>query len=79
MEAESNEPGLEARLQRLDDIVTALEREDLELDEALKLFEEGIAHLRAAQAVLSTAELRVDRLIENAAGIKTEPFRGGTE
>lgn len=71
--------GLEARLDRLDEIVTALEREDLQLDEALKLFEEGIAHLRAAQAVLATAELRIERLIEDAAGVRTEPLRGGVE
>jgi exodeoxyribonuclease VII small subunit len=68
--------GLEAQLQRLDQIVTALEREDLELDEALKLFEEGIGHLRSAQAILNTAELRIERLIENAAGVRTEPLRG---
>jgi exodeoxyribonuclease VII small subunit len=59
---DKEEIGLEARLQRLDDIVAALEREDLELDDALKMFEEGIAHLRAAQAVLSTAELRIEKL-----------------
>lgn len=61
--SESAEPGLEARLQRLEDIVNALEREDLELDDALKLFEEGIAHLRAAQTVLNTAELRIEKMI----------------
>lgn len=60
--SEKAEEGLEARLQRLDEIVAALEREDLELDDALKMFEEGIAHLRAAQAVLNTAELRVETL-----------------
>ena len=68
------ELGLEARLQRLDQIVAALEREDLELDEALRLFEEGVAHLSAAKAVLSTAELRIERLIQNAAGVRTEPI-----
>lgn len=60
--SEKTEEGLEARLQRLDEIVAALEREDLELDDALKMFEEGIAHLRAAQAVLNTAELRIEKL-----------------
>ena len=76
---EPQEPGLEARLGRLDDIVAALEREDIELADALKLFEEGIAHLRAAQAVLSTAELHIERLVENAAGVRTEPLRGDIE
>ena len=60
--SDAEDIGLEARLQRLDDIVAALEREDLELDDALKMFEEGIAHLRAAQAVLATAELRIEKL-----------------
>lgn len=73
--SEEKGPGLEERLQRLDQIVTALEREDLELDDALKLFEEGINHLRAAQGILNTAELRIEKLIENAAGVRTEPFR----
>jgi exodeoxyribonuclease VII small subunit len=77
--SDTGELGLEARLQRLDEIVTALEREDLELDEALRLFEEGIVHLRAAQGVLSTAELRIERLIQNAAGVRTEPIVGGPE
>jgi exodeoxyribonuclease VII small subunit len=61
--SENREPSLEVRLKRLDQIVAALEREDLELDEALKLFEEGIAHLRSAQAVLNTAELQIEKLI----------------
>jgi exodeoxyribonuclease VII small subunit len=60
---DETELSLEARLQRLDQIVAALEREDLELDDALKLFEEGIAHLRSAQAVLNTAELQIEKLI----------------
>lgn len=75
----AGEPGLEARLQRLDQIVAALEREDLELDDALKLFEEGIAHLRAAQAVLNTAELRIEQLIESAEGVRTQPVRSSGE
>jgi exodeoxyribonuclease VII small subunit len=59
---------LEVRLARLDAIVTELEREGLELDEALSLFEEGIAHLRSAEQVIRAAELRIERLLENSAG-----------
>ena len=66
---------LEASLARLDAIVQALEREDLELEQALRLFEEGVGHLRAAQAILGTAELRIERLIEERgqAFIETMP------
>ena len=56
---------LETRLDRLDEIVRSLEREDLELEQALKLFEEGIAHLRHAQELLTDAELRIERLVES--------------
>jgi exodeoxyribonuclease VII small subunit len=57
-------PTLEQRLDRLDQIVHALERDDLELEQAMKLFEEGIGHLRHAQDLLSNAELRIERLLD---------------
>jgi exodeoxyribonuclease VII small subunit len=55
---------LEQRLDRLDEIVRSLEREDLELEAALKLFEEGISHLRHARELLNNAELRIERLLQ---------------
>lgn len=67
--------GLDQRLRRLDDIVAELEREDLEIEAALALFEEGIAQLRAAERTIREAELRIERLIEGAAGVETEPLR----
>jgi exodeoxyribonuclease VII small subunit len=57
-------PTLEQRLDRLDEIVRTLERDDLELEKALQLFEEGVGHLRHAQELLATAELRIERLLE---------------
>lgn len=59
---------LEARLQRLDAIVAELEHEHLELEQALALFEEGIAHVRASEQGIRAAELRVEQLLESAAG-----------
>ena len=56
-------PTLEQRLDRLDEIVRALERDDLELEQAMRLFEEGIGHLRHAQELLNQAELRIERLL----------------
>lgn len=68
--------GFEERLSRLERIVRELEREDLELDASLRLFEEGVAHLRAARAQLEQAELRIERLLEDEAG---EPVREALE
>ncbi len=59
---------LERRLARLDAIVAELERENLELEQALALFEEGIAHLRATEQAIGAAELRIQQLIEGAGG-----------
>lgn len=58
----------EEDLDRLDKIARALESDRLPLDEALKLFEEGIARLRAAAEALDKAEGRVQQLVEQADG-----------
>ena len=58
-------PTLEQRLDRLDEIVRTLERDDLDLEQAMKLFEEGVTHLRHAQELLTDAELRIERLLES--------------
>jgi exodeoxyribonuclease VII small subunit len=53
---------------RLEVIVRDLERDDLELDRALQLFEEGIARLRNASSALAVANGRVEELVEAADG-----------
>jgi exodeoxyribonuclease VII small subunit len=58
----------EDRLKRLEQIVAELEGDELELDRALKLFEEGIAALRAATEDLGKVETRLKRLVERADG-----------
>ncbi len=55
-------------LARLEEIVRKLEAEDVELDAALALFEEGVARLRAARERLAAAELKVQSVIEEAGG-----------
>jgi exodeoxyribonuclease VII small subunit len=54
---------LESRLRRLEEIVGQLETEELELDKALALFEEGVAHVKEAEGALAAAELRVEELL----------------
>ena len=50
------------QLERLEDIVRRLESQDLDLDESLKLFEEGVEQLRAVRERLSAAEARVKQV-----------------
>ncbi|HKS04744.1 MAG TPA: exodeoxyribonuclease VII small subunit [Gemmatimonadaceae bacterium] len=58
-------------LARLDAIARALENDRLPLDDALKLFEEGVARLRSATQSLAAAEGRVQQLVEQADGTLT--------
>jgi exodeoxyribonuclease VII small subunit len=55
-------------LNRLEEIVRKLESEDVELDAALALFEEGISRLRAAREHLGAAEVKVQTVLEEARG-----------
>jgi exodeoxyribonuclease VII small subunit len=66
----------EKDLARLDEIIAALERDELELDRAILLFEEGVARLRTASASLANAEAQVKRLVEQADGSFTLPELG---
>lgn len=63
---------LGARLHRLQRIVADMDREDIELDDAMRLFEEGVTHLRAAEALVKQAELRIERLVEDSRGAHVE-------
>jgi exodeoxyribonuclease VII small subunit len=58
----------EKRLRRLEAIVGELESEQIELERALALFEEGVTCLRAASEELGKVEARVQRLVERADG-----------
>lgn len=58
----------EQSLNRLEEIVRDLERNELDLEQALRLFEEGITHLRTAGAALKTVDARVQQLVEAADG-----------
>ncbi len=68
MSAERRPPSLEEDLNRLDAIVRALETEDVDLDRALALFEEGVERLRTARERLADAGLRLRQLREAADG-----------
>ena len=58
-------PSLEERLRRLEEILSRLEQDDVALEEALELFEEGVGHVRDAERVLAQTELRVQELLED--------------
>lgn len=65
----------EKSLMRLEEVVKRLESTDLSLDEAMKLFEEGVKLSRDCQKQLEEAEGRVEILLRKADGkLQAEPF-----
>lgn len=55
-------PTFAEQLERIEEIVRRLETEELDLDEALRLFENGVERLRAARERLSAAEAKVKQI-----------------
>jgi exodeoxyribonuclease VII small subunit len=65
----------ERSLNRLEQVVKRLESPDLSLDDAMKLFEEGVKLSRECQKQLEEAEARVEILMKKADGkFVAEPF-----
>ena len=60
----SEELDFEATMAELERIVAALDREELDLDEALRLFEDGVSHVRRANRLLEDVRGRIEELIE---------------
>jgi len=69
------EPGFEQSLKRLEEIVDQLEGDDLELEQSLALFEEGVKLARACNQRLDEAEKKVAILLKDSGGSLVEaPF-----
>lgn len=62
----------EENMQRLEQIVRAMERGDVALEESLKLFQEGTALVEACGKLLDDAELQVKKIVTAADGNPAE-------
>jgi exodeoxyribonuclease VII small subunit len=60
----------ESSLRRLEEILAALEDQQVGLDASLKLFEEGVELLRTASTELERAETKVQMLLEKSGGFE---------
>lgn len=58
----------EDTLKRLEEIVDTLEKGDIPLDDAIKLFEEGIKASKICKEKLEGAEKKIKELIKNSDG-----------
>lgn len=70
----------EENMTRLEQIVRAMERGDVPLEESLKLFQEGTALVKSCGELLDKAEQQVTKIVTQADGSPTEEvFADGTD
>ena len=62
----------EENMQRLEQIVRAMERGDVPLEESLKLFREGTALVETCGKILDNAELQVTKITVSDDGTPVE-------
>ena len=62
----------EESMQRLEQIVRAMERGDVALEESLKLFQEGTELVRSCGKLLDDAQMQVKKILSDASGNPVE-------
>lgn len=75
---ETASPKFEDCLQRLELIVGQLEKGEVPLEQALKLFEEGIQLSNSCRKELDDAEGKVEILLKQNGKLQPEPFETNT-
>ncbi|HEX2276176.1 MAG TPA: exodeoxyribonuclease VII small subunit [Candidatus Tectomicrobia bacterium] len=69
------EPTFEGSLKRLEEIVSQLEGNTLDLEQSLEIFEEGVKLVRFCAGRLDEAERRIEILLTDKEGrLRAEPF-----
>lgn len=70
----------EENMTRLEQIVRAMERGDVPLEESLKLFQEGTELVKVCNKMLNEAEQKVTKIVTQSDGSLTEEvFSDGAE
>lgn len=62
----------EENMQRLEQIVRAMERGDVALEESLKLFQEGTDLVKSCSKLLDEAQLQVQKIMTDSEGRPVE-------
>lgn len=69
--------GFESSLKALEEAVTRLEEGDLELEDALKTFEQGVKSTAECRKALDKVEVQVETLLKQSGGdFEREAFDG---
>ena len=73
------EKNFEKSMQDLENIVTDLEKGELNLDESVKKFEEGMKIAKQCNNILENAEKKITILLENNGNLEEKSFETNNE
>ena len=72
MAKKDKEPSFEQNLEKLQSIVEKIESGELGLEDMINQYEDGIKLIKACREILDTAELKINKLLEDSD--ETESF-----
>lgn len=70
-----SEPKFEEEMKKLEDIVAELEKGELNLDDSVKKFEEGMKISKECNKMLESAEKKITILLEKDGKLEEENFK----
>ncbi len=71
----SKAESFETKMKRLEEIVNSMESSDVDLEDSIKFFEEGVGLSKECQSLLDKAEDKVKLLTKDSSGeVKTKDF-----
>lgn len=73
------ESTFETSLKRLEDIVNEMETSQLDIDKAMKLFEEGISLVNKCSSKLDETKKKIEILVNKDGKFEKEQFKGKDE
>lgn len=77
--SKTEEISFEKSINELEEIVKNLEKNDITLDESLKLFERGVALSSSCTKMLDEAEQKVSVLLKTDTGVNEQNFLVGDD
>lgn len=70
----AKQKSFEKSLAELEQLVNAMEKGDMNLEDSLKAFEQGVKLTQECQTDLANAELRIQTLLENNGELSSAPL-----
>lgn len=69
-----NAQSFESAIKRLEEIVELLDNKDVQLEEALKIFEEGVKLVKFCSAKLDETKKKIEILVKKDGKMEPQPF-----